>query len=264
MISDAPSFLPIDGSPRVTRRIALKGSKMRKRVLQQTFALGTSIMLVGAGGGSGPRYKVRRYHTHPKTDCNLPQGDYSRGTQHPPVTAISYTAVLIRDPNGPVNQTLRSGETLVYFQLKQAVLAADHCSISRVALAIGSDGSWTLSLRADQNAVAAPVGPPLVAVAANTVVPPGIMRGSSPTTKYTAYIKRNTFTVRVRGFAAFQAEDDPNSSPGHPVLFEVQPKPFVVQRGVPSFQQFQSEANDAAILQFFKTIDRVEVELSYQ
>ncbi len=237
---------------------------MRKRVFQQTFALGTTIILVGAGGGSGPRYKVRRYHTKPKIDCNLPQGGYSHGPQHPPATAIAYTAVLIRDPTVAVNRTLRSGESLVYFQLKPAVLAADHCSISRVALAIRSDGYWTLSLRADQNALAGPVGPPLVAVAANTVVPPGIMRGSSPTTRYTAYIKRNTFTVRVRGFTAFQTEDDPNSSPGRPVLFEIQPPSFVVQRGVPLLRQFHAEANDPAIAEFFKTIDRVEVELSYQ
>jgi hypothetical protein len=180
--------------------------------------------------------------------------------------------VLLRSPvptpaTAPTKGAVDEGP-IAYFQLKQASLVVDHCSISRVALAIQGDGSWALSLRADQNPQ---FGVDIPLVAAGTPRPPRkavvpqprpILPGASPTTKHTVHIKRNLFTVTVRAYGAFSDEANLDASPGRPVLFELTPPPFWVQNGIPVFQEFRDK--EELIRKYYDFVDRVEVELSYR
>ena len=238
------------------------------RIGRRTFIAAAVTALTTAVGAAGSRQTVSRFRTRPKVVCELPDRDYVHGGPSQPALAVSMTAQLLRVPDVPAN-TLPSGHQMYYYQLKQNEVRVDHCSISRVALAIRDDGYWTLSLRADQNLGTAAEGP-LVAVGRptppqTTTIPQvhHILPGSSPTTKFTAHIKRNLFIVRIRGYPAFRTEAaDAGGPPGRPALFELTPDPFWVQREVPYFPRFQGA--EADIAEFYKTIDRVEVELSYR
>jgi len=138
-----------------------------------------------------------------------------------------------------------------------------------VALAIRDDGYWILSLRADQNAQTVATTPLVAAgipkpAAANTSVPqPGsILPGSSPSTKFTEHIKRNLLTVRVRGYTGFLNDGAADGAPGRPVLFELLPSPFWVQKQVAVFPGFEGKKTEIA--EFYRSIDRVEINLSYR
>jgi hypothetical protein len=224
--------------------------------------------VTAAAALAGGRPKVSRYRTSPKVFCDLPEHDYVHGGPTGPVLAVSQIGVLVRVEGVPLSETLRSGRQMAYYQLKTNELRVEHCSISRVSLAIRDDGYWTLSFRADQNLHAFD-DTPLVAVGIprptpNTSVPQPrpILPGASPSTKFTEHIKRNLFIVKARGYTAFLTDETADGSPGRPVLFEILPVPFWVQRGVPAFPRY--EGSKAEIAEFFKTIDRVEVELSYR
>jgi hypothetical protein len=234
---------------------------------RRSFVAAAVTALTTAVGAAGTRQRSSRLRTIPQVDCNMPEHDYVHAARSQPGLALSQRAELVPVHNPVSPDTLPGGHKMFYYQLKQSEVSVEHCSISRVALAIRDDGYWTLSLRADQNA-ADETEPPLVAVGrprpAVTTTVPGvhhILPGSSPTTKFTAHIKRNLFTVKVRGYAAFATEGTLDGSPGRPVLFELAPSPFWVQRQVPAFLKFQGK--DPGVLDFFWTIDRVEVELTF-
>jgi len=238
------------------------------RIHRRTFVTASAMALVAAAGADGGRKRLSRFRTTPQVFCDVPERDYVHGGPSQPALAISQTALLVRVPGAVPADTLPSGHKMVYYQLKTNELRVEHCSVSRVSLAIRDDGYWTLSLRADQNARAAD-DTPLIAAGipkpvANTTVPQPtpILRGASPTTKFTVYIKRNLFTVTIRGYTGYLPEGPADGAPGRPVLFQLLPDPFWVQRGVPLFPKFQG--TKVEIAEFFRTIDRVEVELSYR
>lgn len=209
-----------------------------------------SALAIGTAGAAG----VHRHHARPQVRCGLPDRPYARGATSMPALAVSQVAVLLRRTDTPLaDPAAPPGERVAYFQLNQARLQVAHCSISRVALTVRSDGFWTLSLRADQNPVVLPGPPP----------PPRDVGGSSAPALQTAHVRRNLFILHVRGYTAFRAPDpDPDSGPGHPLLFELSPEPFLVQRGVPEFLTFRGV--DTSVAHDFALIDRVEVELRFQ
>ena len=106
------------------------------------------VTVVGTASG---RHRVSRYRTKPQMFCDVPDRDYIHGGPSLPGLAMSTTALLVLVPGSVPPDVLPSGRRMVYYQLKQNEVRVEHCSISRVSLAIRDDGYWTLSLRADQN-----------------------------------------------------------------------------------------------------------------
>jgi hypothetical protein len=237
-------------------------------VFRRTFLAAAGMAIVVLTGAGKVRKRLARFRTMPRQDCELPNHDYIQGGPSQPVLGISKIGILVPVADASPPDTLPSGHKMYYYQLNQAALRIDHCSISRVAFAIRDDGYWTLSLRADQNQRSID-DTPLVAVGipkppGNTSVPqPGpILPGASPNTKFTDHIKRNLFSVKVRGYTAYLIEEAADAGLGRPVLFDLSPDPFWVQRQVPEFRRFQGTRGE--IGEFFRTIDRVEIELSYR
>ena len=250
---------------------------MDRRTARHVLAASAVAILVVGTGGAGSRHKVRRAHTRPALDCGIPPRDYIQGAPSLPALAVSSIAELILVPDSVPDRTLRSGRQAKYYRLKTNLVQVDHCSVSRVSLAVRDDGYYVLSLRADQNPLQGTSPIPLPGVArpnpaaasnpaANVSLPPVSLPipGASPVTKFTAHIKRNLFTIRVRGYAAYPADanDNPDAAPGRPVMIQLPPEEFWVQRGVPLFPRF--EGNDPQIAEFFRAIDRVEIELTYR
>jgi hypothetical protein len=203
-------------------------------------------MALVASGAAGEHKPVRRFRTEPQLRCGLPDRDYIHGNQPALALAVSSPVVLVRSPGPPAMPAPAGAIEYAYYQLAQASVTVDQCSISRVVLTVWDSGDWFLDFRADQNP-GTPIRPPL------------ILPGSTSPTPYTAHIKRNLFMVRVRGFGSAL---DPDVSLGRPVLYDIAPEPFWVQRGVPMFPRLHG--NDRRIKDAFWTTDRVEVELSYR
>jgi hypothetical protein len=216
----------------------------------------------------GPRRGISRLRSRPKVLCGIPDRDYIQGGPNGPATALSQIAQLIPVRDATVDGVLPSGRRAYHYQLNQGELRVDHCSISRVALAIVDDGRWTLSFRADQNR-RYPDDQPLIAVGRPTTSDDvsrapnrQILPGATATVRFSEHIRRNLFTIRVRGYGAYAAEADPDLSPGRPVLFELSTPPFWVQKQVPLFPRF--EGIDPQVAEFARSVDRVEIELSYR
>jgi hypothetical protein len=239
---------------------------MRRIRRKLVAVMAPALMLVAGAAGVGQH--VKQFRTPANLECEIPPRDYVQALPSFPALAVSKTAILIRGSGTGIIDPDDKNQKLSFYQLKQATLAVEHCSISRVALAIQSDGLWILSFRADQNGNTQN-DPALVAVArprppATTSVPKPrpILPGASPVSKYTAHIKRNLFKVRVRGYAAFTTEGTLDGSPGRPVLFQLEPDSFMVQNGIPIFKKFEDK--DRVIAKYFDSIDRMEIELSYR
>ncbi len=224
------------------------------------------MLLLGAVGALGSLGAGVSYHkTRPGYLCGIPDYDYVHGNPKGPVSVFSLDAIpVMRTP--PSGDGLPSGlvrERVKYFQLSQRVVTLDHCSLSRVVLVLHESGQWTLSMQADQNPwmtgpnneVTGPVqpGPSVSAV-----------RSPAPELeKQTAGLKRNLFTVRVRCLGDYPVlESQPALAPGKPVLVELAPDPFWVQRGCPF--DFWKKESAPALSNYFDLIDRVEVEFSYR
>lgn len=226
-----------------------------------------ALSLVAAGTRGGGHQKHHKFAGCARVRCDIPERDYVTANRPRSGAAISLRAVLVRAIPTPAAVATVVGQAPVarpyaYYQLPTARLGVEQCSISRVALAIWESGDYILSMRADQN--------PNMATRVVTILPgasvpsnaPTILPGSSGPTLFTSHIKRNLFTIRVRGLAAYDVPDDPDQTPGHPVLFELAPDPFWVQSGAPIFPRFKD--NSPEIATFFADIDRIEVELSYR
>lgn len=237
-------------------------------IIRRTFVATAAMSLVSAVRAAGNRVGVYRSRTRPKVICGIPDRDYIHGATYGPALALSQTALLITAPGAVPPDTFPTGDKMLSYQLNQSELRINHCSISRVSLAIRSDGHWILSFRADQN-LRAETDPPLIAVGrpvpnSTVAVAPSRVTGvgSTATTLFTEHIKRNLFTVAVRGYAEYLTDVLPDVPPGHPVLFALTPEPFWVQRHVPLFPRFVGDSTE--IQQAFGTIDRVEIQLTYR
>lgn len=139
----------------------------------------------------------------------------------------------------------KSAEPLVtrLYQLDRSTLKVDHCEVSQVALQVRSDGSWVLSMRADQNRT------------------PGELDVAQYNPKL--HLKRNEFQVRLRclgGFAIPPMLGSPNA--GQPVLAAIEPKAFWVENGQPRYIRLVGCNPD--LKRDFELVDRIEFEFFYR
>jgi len=240
------------------------------RIFRRTFfataAMQITAAVRAAGIGSSPGHS--RFRTRPKVVCGLPDHDYVHGGPNGPALAVSMTALLLPVRDAATDGVLPSGRTAYAYQMSQAELRVDHCAISRVALVIRTDGIWTLTLRADQNRLEdrdpplIAVGRPVVTDATSPAPSRVILPGTTATTRFSEHIKRNQFIVRVRGYAFAVTETSFDAPPGRPVLFQLAPEPFWVQKQEPLFKKFQD--CDLDVAEYARSVDRVEIELTYR
>jgi hypothetical protein len=229
------------------------------------MAVSASIQLLLAATMTAP-LGVSYHVTCPPCACGLPTYDYQSLTTSRLVQAVSMPMVEIRleqrtrfspglPPDGLTTAApLVLRERVRYFQLEQSQLKVDHCSLPRFVLVLHEDGYWTLSLRADQN-------PETEGQPFNAVTAPGVPL--SDTIKQTTQLKRNLFSVRVLCHTGFPLDENlPQTGTGKPVLFEVRPEPFWVQRGQPRDVWIKQAQEDVS--KYFDLIDRVQVEFSYR
>ena len=237
------------------------------RIFRRTFFATAAMQITAAAraAGIGSRRGISRFRTQPKVVCGLPPDrDYVHGGASGPALAVSTTALMLPVRNDAADDgVLPSGQRAYYYQMSQAELRVDHCAISRVALVIRTDGFWKLSLRADQNrrddrdptliAVGRPVVTETTALAPSRVILPG----ATATSRFSEHIKRNLFIVRVRGYAVYTTETSLDAPPARPVLFDLAPESFWVQRQEPVFRTFQDVKGEIA--EFARSVDRVEI-----
>jgi len=213
------------------------------------------ILAVTTTAGAG---RLCRPHMRPGCLPGIPSRDYQFNSRAGQTEALSRIAVLMEVPRRgpPVRQyagetPLSSTKTIKVYQLNQESLILGHCRLSRVALQVHDDGRCVLNLRAEQNfpgAQQGSVGPETTPTASTT---------------QTLHIKRNRFTVTVRGFGLFPVEESLDSpSTGKPVLFTMGPKNFWVQNGEPYNLVLRCMSEYAR--DYFELIDRVEVNFSYR
>jgi len=201
---------------------------------------------------------VGRVCTRPRCACGIPAYDYQYRPQSRPQIAVSQTALLLEkvgqitvpqfDSEGSAAgwvATQGIQKQIRYFQLDRPSLAIDHCSISQVVLQLHDNGFWVLSLHAEQN-------------------PQGVAQPVTPSGAYTAHLKRNQFVLNLRCFGAYTdaAAPDPSGGAGRPVLFELGPVEFWVQRGKPYTLWRQGRFRGHPNLP--ELVDRVEIDFSYR
>jgi hypothetical protein len=253
-----------DPVPESIRKVG--AMRIFRRTFFTTAAMHVTAAVRAAGPGAGRG--VSRFRTTPRVVCGLPDHDYVHGGARGPALGVSLPALLLPVRDAAQDGLLPSGRRAYYYQMDAAELRVDHCSISRVSLAVRDDGYWTLSLRADQNLGDGRI-PPLIAVgrpssseAASPAPSRVLLPGATATGRFTEHIKRNLFIVKVRGYAAFAIGSALDAPPSRPVLFQLSPPPFWVQRRETIFPKFQDASPEAA--EFVRSADRVEVELSYR
>jgi hypothetical protein len=207
------------------------------------------LAMLGAAGAAGIGNPVRRARTNPKVRCDLPSHDYVYGNPPRNARAFSDPVVLVRAAGPPRGPAPAGAVAYAHFQLAQPSIAVDHCSISAVVLTLWNSGHWSLDFDARQNAEDGPAAP-------------RILPGSTGPQRFTDYIKRNLFAVRVRGLGFADGEIVMAARLGRPVLFTLAPEPFWVQRRVPISPSLLGR--DPRVASAFNVVDRVDVELSYQ
>ncbi|MBI3467735.1 MAG: hypothetical protein HY000_32405 [Planctomycetes bacterium] len=136
------------------------------------------------------------------------------------------------------------------FQFREAALRSDHCSISHIAVRLQENGYWWISLRADQN----PREVPPVEIATPT------MTLEEPK-QFTEHLLRNQFFVRVHCIGGHGPGTE-RGLLGTPVMVQLEPAPFWVQRGMP--YPLIGTGFHPAVVEFYDLIDRVEVEFFYR
>ncbi len=227
--------------------------ELPSRIAVASGLAGVVVAFAAGSGAGGDGAIVTRYRSRAREVCALPAYDYQHVKFAQPVVAVSQSAVLVIATDAPTADA--SGRRLKYFQLATTSLHVDQCSISKFAMILRDDGSWSFALRADQNAHAADSIPAAPLVAVNAPLP--------PTSRQTLQIKRNLFVVSVRGYAAYPLRiDDSRNTLGRPLLFEVPTATFWVQNGQP--YDFRTSGRLPLSGDDFNAIDRVELQFSYR
>jgi hypothetical protein len=256
-------------------------SKLRHFKSRATLVTGLLLVAVINIGWGGHHC----HRTRSRGRCGIPpEYDYQVVRTSPPARATSATVVLLQgDPTKPAAAVTAAAAPaagaptpispagvspapsaaaaakpppkITFYQLTQAEVPKDHCSISRVAVILEQDGQWRVSLQANQNPVqpdGAPKPPP--ATTATTANQPQ---------KQTSHIKRNEFYVVVRGYGANQLKEASDGKAlGKPLLFRFAMDPFWVQNGVPRDMVWDGNSGD--VKKFYDLVDRIEVEFSYR
>lgn len=190
----------------------------------------------------------------PGTLPGIPDYAYTPGPMAKPAVAV---LSLVRIPAGRIagaEPLPRGTHPAQMYQLPVQRMQADHCYLSRVAVALHDDGAYQLSFRADQNPRAGGDSP---------LVPTEFTEGPR-LTEQTAHLKRNLFLVRVRGYAGSGGVSGERPGPdlGRPAVWELAVEPFWVQNGEP-YPGLVSGRSEM-VRRYFEYIDRVEVEFTYR
>ena len=144
-----------------------------------------------------------------------------------------------------------AGKRIRFFQLDRASLNVEHCSIAKVVLHLEEDGLWKLNLWAEQNMPPRP---------AEHVLPGVTIRRDDI---YTDYILRNQFFVKARALAVgLPADKFPEAQAAAPVLFQLAPPGFWVERGQPVHHEVFG--NWESVRRYFDAVNRIEVEFFYR
>jgi len=203
-----------------------------------------SILTGSLLAGLWPWQITGRTRTQPR--CGIPKADYQFGSRSQSTMSVSRTGELVfrnrigtgasvDDPTGRIKKQIK------VYQLKLPSLVADHCEISRVAFQVHNNGQWTLSLRADNHAV----------------------KQNEENGRFTAHLRRNQFFLKIRCYGSYQVDENSASqSTGKPVLVQLHPPPFWVQREQPYDLHRKGYSEDFKT--FYEAIDRVEVEFYYR
>ena len=232
----------------------------RKSIVAGLLVVGGAGAFAGLGRAELPRHAAR-----PALLPGIPCYDYRVvPIPTPTVTAVSLTKVpAVVDPAPTATPVVAGGTAFAVdtaraapvpqmYQLLETRLKADHCFLSRMAVAFHPDGAFQISFRADQNPqVGEDIRSPL-------------RQGERlDTTIQTSQLRRNQFVVRVRGYAAYPAKGTlPALGVTPPALVEFPIEPFWVQRGEP-YSGFVTGRSDA-VRKYFTAIDRIEVEFTYR
>jgi hypothetical protein len=148
------------------------------------------------------------------------------------------------------------------FQFKESSLASEQCTISRMAVQLFEDGTWIITLRADQNPVvstAAPIAATLTTNPASTPQSSPALTANGAPTLWTDHILRNQFKVVVR---CYSVPSSAVQGAGQPVVAILAPSPFWVQRAKPV--DYKAQGADPAIARFYTTIDHVDLQFSFR
>jgi hypothetical protein len=147
--------------------------------------------------------------------------------------------------SGPVDTTVAT------FSLLDQVIRVDHCTLSKVSVALYPDGKFVVAFRADQNPQ--PADPLARTLTARGT---GIDTGLDP-----VQFRRNKFFVTVRGYAA-----DPLGERGigatKTAVLELPVEPFWVNRGEPYTGLV--EGTSEAVRRNYKLVERVDVDFTYR
>lgn len=209
-------------------------------------AAGVTLSVIALGRAEFPRHVAK-----PKCLPGIPGYDYRPSEVRPAATA---TAISL--PRVPATPATLPGQPprvqSAVYQMGQARLQVDHCFLSRAAVALHESGEYQISFRADQN-------PQPVADLRSP-----LKEGERlETTLQTTQLKRNTFVVKVRGYAGIGTDTArPNLLVSAPAVVEFPPMEFVVQRGEPASKAYSGTS--AAVAKYFPLIDRIEVEFTYK
>lgn len=145
---------------------------------------------------------------------------------------------------GPVDTTVAT------FSLLDQVIRVDHCTLSKVSVALYPDGKFVVAFRADQNPQPAD---PLAASLRSSV---GVDTGLDQ-----VQFRRNKFFVTVRGYAA-----DPLGERGigatKAAVLELPVEPFWVNRGEP--YSATVEGMSEAVRRSYTVVERVDVDFTYR
>ena len=233
----------------------------RKSIVAGLLVVGGAGAFAGSGRAELPRHTAR-----PALLPGVPCYDYRVvTTPAPTVTAVSLTKVVATPDPVPVAVPASVGGTTFgvdaaratgpqpqLYKLLETRLKADHCFLSRMAVAFHPDGAFQISFRADQNPRAG-----------DDIRSPLRQGERLETTIQTSQLRRNQFVVRVRGSAAYPVKGTlPALGVTPPALVEFPIEPFWVQRGEP-YSGFVTGRSDA-VRQYFTAIDRIEVEFTYR
>lgn len=220
--------------------------------------IATMIGVVGAISAMAPSYHATRSTNLPGVQVR----DYLAGPPSQPAKVFSLDPVeLPRTPaDGAVKGLVRP--RVKVYRAALNVVQNEHCSLAGVALALQETGEWNLSFTAHQNPWM--IGPKnLVSGPTQIPGPTGSLRlPIPPLTFETEGLKRNLFTVTVKCYGDFPRRPRVPVIVNRPVLYEIKPAPFWVQRGTP--YDFQQRCGMYEVAQYFDLVDRVEVEFTWR
>lgn len=168
------------------------------------------------------------------------------------VTAPAAVPPVVTELPPPLGLVTPTPRPPVAFQVRQTRLQVDHCFLTRPAVTLYPDGRYTVSFRADQN--------PRPGTDVRSPLQPDERLA---TALQTEHLRRNLFVVKVRGYGAYPVKDDkPTLASSKPVLAELPPISFWVQRGEPYTGYVEGWCE--AVRRSFDRIDRMEIEFTYR